>query len=183
MHLGQQARSEVLNDPATRNSTILHIATHGYVDTSTGLTGIALSDGLVPAGELSALEFNNELVVISACSTATGPIRAGEGAMSVSRAFLAQGARATLSTLWPIDDLAASHFIGLFYDALIVGERPSAALRSAQNRMRRIARYRHPYYWGGYVLTATGRLGPLFGEPMRPEPANASQRDASEASR
>jgi tetratricopeptide (TPR) repeat protein len=44
------------------------------------------------------------VVVLSACDTARGRIVHGEGAMSLSRPFLAAGASAVVASLWPVRD-------------------------------------------------------------------------------
>lgn len=155
MHSGPDANTAALLNASSRTSTILHLATHAYVDRKTGLTGLALSDGLLPAANLSSLRFDNRLVVISTCSSADGSDFANEGRMSLSRSFLAQGAGATVASLWPVADQAAALLMRHFYDALAEGQLAPAALRHAQNQLRAIPRYRDVRYWGGYQLTAT----------------------------
>jgi len=54
--------------------------------------------------QISALRLEADLVVLSCCSTAAGPTRAGEGVRSFANAFLQAGARAVIATLWDIDD-------------------------------------------------------------------------------
>ena len=83
--------------------------------------------------------------------------------MSVARAFLASGAKATLSTLWPVPDQANAEFMKEFYFALTqLNEDPSVALVYAQQRMKRSRQFGHPYYWGAFVLhVVDGRYRPV----------------------
>src|SRR5690606_24295433 len=108
-----------------RNARILHLATHGYFQ-STGSDNVGLVlatinernervPGFVTLTELFSHHFNNELVVISGCDTAMGMQLAGEGMMGVTRGFLAQGAHHVISTLWPVSDRASAQFMSLFY--------------------------------------------------------------------
>ncbi len=176
VYTGIRATSAAFSTHAARRSTILHVATHAYVDRATGLTGLALADGLLPTANLTSLSFRNKLVVINTCSSADGNDFAGEGRMSLSRAFLARGAEATVSTLWPVADQASFQFMDFFYEALTNGHDAAAALRQAQNQMRGIPRYRDISYWGGYQLTATAPPKPFdrgfnrSGELVRPPP-------------
>lgn len=154
IHLREQASSARLHMPETAHSAILHIATHSYVDHATGLSGVALSDGFFPYANFSNLAFHNRLVVISSCASSDGSGSPGEGRMSMSRAFLARGADATVSTHWPVADQASSQFMRWFYEAIAQGQTAAASLRWAQNRMRASTRFGALIHWGGYVLTA-----------------------------
>lgn len=152
-----------------RTARILHIAAHGFASASDPLfLGLALANegersGLLTTEHINAHRFSNELVVISACETAQGQMLKGEGLMSVSRAFLANGARATISTLWPVSDRANAAFMNALYDAIRVQNMDTAsALIHAQRTLKRNPRYQHPFYWGAFVLqVADARFAPI----------------------
>ncbi|MGV3590840.1 MAG: CHAT domain-containing protein [Gammaproteobacteria bacterium] len=161
--IGRRATLENLASPAARNARILHLATHGYFQ-STGSDNVGLVlatinernervPGFVTLTELFSHRFNNELVVISGCDTAMGMQLAGEGMMGVTRGFLAQGARHVISTLWPVSDRASAQFMDMFYRNLYEGGSVAQALRAAQQQLKAIPEFRHPYYWAPYVLT------------------------------
>lgn len=145
-----------------RNARILHIATHGYFNEDTPeLVGISLAkeqeddDGFVSLAEISTHRFSSELVVISACDSARGAEVPGEGTMSLSRSFLAQGVNSVVSTLWPISDAATALFMKEFYHGIRDRNLSAAsALQSAQKSLKQHPRYRDPFYWGAYVLTS-----------------------------
>lgn len=161
--LGNRATLANLSSAPARNARILHIATHGYFhSTSSDNVGLVLSainernervPGFVTLTELFGHQFNNELVVISGCDTAMGMQLAGEGMMGLTRGFLAQGAHHVISTLWPVSDRASAQFMALFYRNLYEGRSVSEALRSAQQELKALPDFRHPYYWAPYVLT------------------------------
>ena len=73
--------------------------------------------------------------------------------MGVTRGFLAQGAHHVISTLWPVSDRASAQFMSLFYRNLREGGSVAQALRNAQQQLKAIPEFRHPYYWAPYVLT------------------------------
>lgn len=96
-----------------------------------------------------------ELVVLSACESAAGPLLTGGGFGGLPGAFLREGARSVTATLWPVPDRTTADFMVCFYRRMKSGLDKSAALRSAKRRMIRRGRP-HPFYWAGYVL---------FGDP------------------
>jgi CHAT domain-containing protein len=159
-YLGEDASIANLYTPESRTARILHIASHGFASEEDSLLlGLALangagntvSSGLVTADQISAYSFGNELVVISACETGVGQALNGEPLMSLGRVFLASGAKAALTTLWPISDRANAEFMASFYRALWELRLPAPeALSFAQQELMRIPRYSHPFYWGAF---------------------------------
>ncbi|MFN8588347.1 MAG: CHAT domain-containing tetratricopeptide repeat protein [Candidatus Eisenbacteria bacterium] len=75
-------------------------------------------DGVLSAEDIAALDLRGvELAVLSACDTGIGEALAGEGTLALERAFRVAGARATLATLWPVDDAATRDWMSRFYAA------------------------------------------------------------------
>jgi CHAT domain-containing protein len=66
------------------------------------------------------------------------------------RAFLIAGASRVLASLWPVDDAVTAGFMSHFYRALRHGAAPAAALREAQQAVRR--EHAHPLYWAAFTL-------------------------------
>ena len=91
------------------------------------------------------------LVVLSACNTGTSSLDT-IGHRSLAGAFLKAGAPYVLGTLWPVDDRATRMFMTEFYTAVNSGQTPEDSLRRAQAKLRDSPDYRHPVYWGGFVL-------------------------------
>ncbi|MDB5978784.1 MAG: hypothetical protein JWR07_5544 [Nevskia sp.] len=147
---------------------IVHFATHALIDQQhPDLSGIALSqydrdgkaqDGLLSMNDIYNLDLPAELVVLSACESAGGPLGGEEGVFSLSRAFFYAGTRRVLGSLWPVDDRASAHFMERFYTALMQQKQPpAAALRQAQRQMAQDPDWQSPYYWAGYVLQGDWR--------------------------
>ena len=159
--LGPQNRKEHLLDH--REAPLLHIATHAFVDpgameqsrilfSAERAGGAATYLFLKEAYELPLQ--NVELAVLSACDTERGRILPGEGIESFSRAFLAAGARSTVTALWRVPDETTAAFMRVFYHHLQRGSSRAEALRRA--KLRFIERGAHPHYWAAFVLTGEG---------------------------
>ncbi|MEH2286838.1 CHAT domain-containing protein [Nostoc sp.] len=90
-----------------------------------------------------------ELLVLSACETASGDKRAALGLAGVA---VRSGARSTLASLWQVDDKSTSVLMSKFYEQLTKNPNLSKAeaLRRAQEFV--LKDKEHPFYWAPYVL-------------------------------
>ena len=143
---------------------ILHFALHAtYDDTDLAQSGLVLSTydpsgdpipGLLSVEDLFRAEIPSGLVVLSACKTALGKPRRGEGFLSLAQGFLFAGAGAVLVSLWDVDDSATRLLMERFYIHLFSNAQPTPdeALRLAQHDMRADPTYSAPYYWAGFLL-------------------------------
>ncbi|MDF5738475.1 MULTISPECIES: CHAT domain-containing protein [unclassified Nostoc] len=135
--------------------SIVHLATHGQFSSDIEQTYILTWDSLLKVTELDSLlratgesrPETIELLVLSACKTATGDKRAALGLAGVA---VRAGARSTLATLWTIDDESTSDFMGEFYRQLDAGVTKAQALQRAQLAI--LAKENRPYFWAPYVL-------------------------------
>jgi CHAT domain-containing protein/Tfp pilus assembly protein PilF len=115
------------------------------------------------------------LLTLSACETAVGePDASGREFESFSVLAQRQGAAHVLATLWPVADTSSAIFMARFYRDLRNGADPADALRHAQRTFVTVRggqlpqKYRHPYYWAGYV--ASGGFPPAeHREVTRPD--------------
>lgn len=168
---GEHASWEALDFDASRSNAtgpelghfrIVHFATHGLLDSQhPELSGIVLSmvdrqglaqDGFLQAHEVYNLKLNADLVVLSACQTALGKDVRGEGLIGLTRGFMYAGVPRVAASLWRVPDLATMELMRRFYRAMLVdGQRPAAALRSAQVCMVKERRWT-PYQWAGFTL-------------------------------
>jgi CHAT domain-containing protein len=166
--LGFKASRETVLSGALSRYRIVHFATHGMLDTGNpGLSKLVLSqidergrprNGFVWAHEIYGLKLPADLVVLSACHTALGPEIRGEGLVGLTRGFQYAGARAVLVSLWEVDDEATAELMRLFYREMLErGQAPAAALRSAQDALRRRPEWTAPYFWAGFSLQGDWR--------------------------
>ena len=141
---------------------VIHLATHGYFNKMNPLlSGLVLepddaNDGRLEVHEIMGLRLKADLVTLSACDTAMGSgyfseVPPGDDLVGLTRAFLSTGTPTVLASLWELNDRSAVQFMSGFYGQMNRDSKASA-LASAQRRMRLRPSYRHPYYWGAYVL-------------------------------
>jgi CHAT domain-containing protein len=100
--------------------------------------------------------------VLSACNTALGEIRPGEGVLGLRRAFQIAGARTVIMSLWSVDDQATRRWMQALYEARLARSLDTAdAVRSASLAVlaeRRAAhRSTHPFYWAAFVAAGDWR--------------------------
>ena len=94
-------------------------------------------DGYLTAKEAAQLQLEGtQLVVLSACDTASGEQQSGEGLFGLQRALSVAGARTTLLSLWKVDDEATAYFMQRYYTLLKQGKGRMEALLAVQQEFR-----------------------------------------------
>lgn len=141
---------------------IVHTATHfkfipGTIDDSLQsflLLGNGAKLTLAQIRDSGTIFHGVELLTLSACDTAFGG-RDADGRELEGFGVLAQekGAKATVATLWRVDDESTRELMVKFYELY---QNPnltkSEALRRAQLSLLGGKRFDHPYYWSPFVL-------------------------------
>lgn len=168
--LGAQANIDAL---ALRSAPrFLHIAAHGLFlvptpaksqddDANIALTlpelqaVVVLSksaEGSLLTGlRLSQLPLQGtELVVLSACDTGNGSAEAGEGMAGLRRSIETAGARASITSLWPVPSEATKDLMASFYKNLASGMPKAEALRAAKLFVRSTSP--DPRSWAGFIF-------------------------------
>jgi len=139
---------------------VLHLSSHAVANNDLGensfLAFAPQPDGgdLLFVRDLYGMSIPVEMVVLSACKTASGEIRKGEGIVSLARGFFYAGTRSLVSTLWNLNDQAGSKLMVAFYAGLKNHLRKDEALRNAKLRFlaeATDAEELHPYYWAGVI--------------------------------
>src|SRR5262249_27623393 len=163
--LGSAATESAFKKSRLELYRIVHLAVHGMANQERPDQAalILLSDpaagedGILQATEVLQLRTNADLVVLSACETATGRLQGAEGIANLARAFLLSGARSVVATLWQIDDTFSSVMMRQFYKHLAAGKSIADALAFAKRDMlNTYGDQAVPYYWAGYTLEGVG---------------------------
>lgn len=131
----------------------MHFATHAEASSvDPGRCAVRLSRG-EPLGidAIARLDWQGDLVVLSACQSGEGEVVPGEGVVGLTWAFLRAGASEVVASLWRVDDVAASELMVAFHRELDGETDAATALARAQREVR--ARRGHPAYWAPFVLT------------------------------
>ena len=164
IYLGNQANEAAIKSELGHKYRILHFATHNLIsEQNSGKSGILLShsensedDGILDISEITELNLESELVVLSACQTARGRIVQGEGVMGINLAFLLAGTDSVLSSLWNVGDITTSQLMKLFYKYRANAPSNAEALRQATlQSVRSSGLMKHPYYWSPFVITGS----------------------------
>ena len=139
---------------------IIHFSAHGFLsDDDPSLSSIMLdqiereagTDGYLTAAELSAVNLNSDLVVVSSCNSGIGQYINGEGTLGLSYALSQAGTRYSLLTLWPIRDDLSMKFMDKFYELYLKhGEDPKVSISATQQWA--IKEGWAPRDWAPYVL-------------------------------
>ena len=143
------------------NYSVLHLAMHGLLNKQNPIlsslafteNGDSLEDNFLQADEISKLDLNADLVVLSACETGYGKFEQGEGILSLARSFMYAGVPSLVVSLWSVNDASTATIMQHFYEYLAAGADKAEALRRAkidyiQNAQGVTA---HPAYWSPFI--------------------------------
>ena len=157
--LNEQFNSRLVStNLVASNSPIVHLATHGQFSSRAEDTFILTWDGRLSLDRLSTLlqdrgsRSNNgiELLVLSACQTATGDNRATLGLAGVA---IRARAKSTIASLWSVSDEATQDLMINLYQNLTTKKLSKGeSLKLAQQALLRNPKYKSPYYWAPFVL-------------------------------
>jgi CHAT domain-containing protein/tetratricopeptide (TPR) repeat protein len=137
---------------------IIHLAIHGKSDTTNRFKSSLVFNGekdyYLTSTDLYQTNLSSRLAVLSACETSIGQLSKGEGTFSIARGFTIAGVPSIVTTLWKVNDAAASKISQQFYENLEEGMTKDNALRKAklQYLQQSDKLTESPFYWGHYVL-------------------------------
>ncbi|HTE54437.1 MAG TPA: CHAT domain-containing protein, partial [Kofleriaceae bacterium] len=159
--IGADASEHALKAGHPGSFAILHLAAHAVIDDEHPERSAVLlapgddsEDGLLQPREISELDLEGRIVVLSGCRTASGKVIQGEGVLSLARAFFEAGATAVIGSLWPLRDDEAEMFFGQLYTRLGQGERLDRAVQLAQKYA--VDHGAPSAAWAGIVLLGDG---------------------------
>ena len=176
--------------PKFADYNILHLATHAAIVPGNPEDSFILFGGKTTATlkEIENWDLSSfDLVILSACQTGlAGNFGTnGEEVLGLGYQFQNRGAKATIASLWKVDDNSTQQLMTEFYHALKAGKTKNQALQSAQlalisgtttktkgdrsdlevqhsgkesskNAGSIDAPHRHPYYWAPFILIGNG---------------------------
>ena len=163
--IGANASKDVFRSDAAKYK-IIHFATHGILDDNSPMYSRLVmardlndptDDGLLEAREIMQLNLHADLVVLSACQTARGRFGAGEGMIGMSWAFFVAGVPTMVASQWKVDSASTAALMIDFHkrlkeQAAKQSATKAGALQQAALALMKNPRYRHPYFWAGFVV-------------------------------
>jgi len=140
----------------SKNYDILHLALHSDLrEDDPELSVLHFSTDELYLYELYGLKLNAKLAVLSACNTAIGREKTGDGLVSMNRAFTYSGVPSVVSSLWKTPDIATSSIMSDFYHNLKEGKSKEVSLQEAKLNYasnNEYSKLSHPYFWAGFVI-------------------------------
>jgi CHAT domain-containing protein len=163
--IGTTAREETFKATASKYP-VLHFAAHGVLDDVNPLYSRILlatesdsEDGFLEAREIMKLDLHADLAVLSACQTARGQVGSGEGLIGMSWALFIAGTSTTVASQWKVDSASTARLMIDFHRNLQsekVRTGTAEALRQAAIKLMADPKYRHPFFWSGFVVVGNG---------------------------
>src|SRR5262249_13781497 len=111
-YLGEGAQEEKVKQEAGKYR-YLHFATHGFFNEAAPMLSTLVlgkpadgsaEDGFLTAREIFDMKLSADMVVLSACNTARGEQRGGEGIVGMGWALFVAGAPTQVLSQWSVDD-------------------------------------------------------------------------------
>lgn len=147
-----------LASPARKNGGFTNEALSGGLSAGIALAGAnqkpasANGDGLFFLSQFRMLDLRGtELAVLSACDTAVGSVRIGDGVNSLRQSLELAGVQAQVTSLWKVPSAATTRLMAAFYQHLAQGASKAAALRQAKLDMLKADP--DPRSWAGFTVS------------------------------
>jgi CHAT domain-containing protein len=169
--------TEAMVRQTVKGHSIVHMATHGFFLPTEfdpalepiwrgGLAlsganaakpeGVSSDDGIAYAAELASWPMDDaDLVVLSACETASGERSYVEGLRGVPSALAISGAKRSLLALWAVPDEGAANFMATFYEHVFAANKTyEDAFRITKREASegKIIGAENPAVWQAFVL-------------------------------
>ncbi len=141
------------------NADIIHLSLHGLVDIDDPSRSSILFDDhqkdfILSPQDLYGTRLQADLVLLSACHSASGKIYSGEGVQGMSKSFLLGGAHNILSSLWNASEASSLAITTMFLENFHEGLPIDLALH--QSKLNYLSttepNKKHPYYWANFIL-------------------------------
>jgi CHAT domain-containing protein len=183
-----QATEQRVRSTDLQGANILTFATHALTATESGAVGepaIVLTppeqaslqdDGLLTAPEIATLSIPSDLVILSACNSAsTGPSEFS-AYTGLVRSFFFAGARNLFASHWPVRDDVAAHLPARVMQIMTQDksvtlaealQRATREVRGDTNDSREGGSWSHPFAWAAFTLVGDGERPRAVGGPSR----------------
>ncbi|HKU16481.1 MAG TPA: CHAT domain-containing protein [Steroidobacteraceae bacterium] len=149
-----------------RDFSVLHLGTHFSLRPGNARRSfLVLGDGSqLTLDAIGELDFSGlQLVTLSACQSALGGATTDDGreVEGLSAIVQRRGAQHVIASLWRVEDRSTAQLMREMYASLAkAGADAAGSLRSSQLKIRNMRRglsqpYQHPYYWAGFLTSAS----------------------------
>ena len=150
---------QLLSEPVD----VLHFATHVSLNVESPYLSFLLlpenssKERLWLSTQISSRKISANTVVLSGCESASGKLDAGEGMLSISRAFIEAGATNVIGSTRKIQDDSSAILMAYMYEGLKNESSLAISLQQAQvDLASQHPEFMDPYFWAGYQLMGAG---------------------------
>jgi len=104
--------------------------------------------------DIARLRLSSARVIVLAACASAAPVRRGDGAENLARAFIAAGAPTVVATLRSLDDNVSPRFMLQLHRRLAAGSDPVNAVREVilEYLRERDGSVRRPFSWANFVV-------------------------------
>ena len=123
----------------------------------TEISADSAANSLLYVSDIYGASFPAELIVLSACQTASGKLYRGEGLLSIAQAFQYAGAQSLVASLWNVDDQRTPALMQSFFENLWHKMSKTTALAAAKRQYIQTQKGldAHPCFWAGLLLSGS----------------------------
>ncbi|MDA9232671.1 CHAT domain-containing protein [Candidatus Pelagibacter sp.] len=111
------------------------------------------NDGILTVSEIERLKLNSDIVILSACNTASedGTPNA-EGLSGLTSAFFQAGTKSMMVTHWDVETNSAVTLTTGTFDKMVKLKNLSKAMHKTKIEMMNDPKTSHPFYWAPFIL-------------------------------
>jgi CHAT domain-containing protein len=109
------------------------------------------TDGFLPMSEVAGHKLVADIAALTACQTGVGTSLAGEGVMSMGRAFQCAGVNTVLMSLWSVEEQSSVALMEQFFKSIKEGKDKLRSWQEAKTHIRKTG-YDHPFFWASFVM-------------------------------
>ena len=177
--LQERATELLLKNTDLSTTRVIAFATHGLISGDIiGLSEPALvmtppvavsgqDDGLLRASEIALLKLNADIIILSACNTASSTEPGAKGLSGLAQAFIYAGAQSLLVSHWSIESESAAAITTGLFDIISKNSaigRSEALQLSIVNLILDKNRpyYSHPAFWAPFTLLGNGQTSAMY---------------------
>jgi len=171
LFISKDASERNIKKENLKNFSYIIFATHAIPESdsrNSELSGLALSspnkisdldNGFLNAKEIMKIDLNSDLVLLSACETATDNQASGRAFSGMVNSFFFAGSNSVIASHWKIESNSTVLITTSFFENLINKENNTAeSLRnSILNFKKNNKEFDHPAFWGAFSIVLNSR--------------------------
>ena len=142
-------RNAILEDLSS--AEIFHFS--GHASSIGGQQFLSATSAELTPDDIRSLHLSRcRIAILAACNTAGSEPDQLEKLPDLHDAFLLAGAGSVVASSWDVDDRSTHALMTAFYEQLVLSSSPTQSLQRAQQTVRSIPNWQHPYYWASFEV-------------------------------